>query len=354
MTKKTVLILVKTVLPLLLGIYLFWLFFSKMTDEHIVSFKRALSEANYFWIILSLVFGFIALVARAARWKYMLEPMGYKTPFWNRYHALLIGYLINFTIPRAGEPSRAAMLYRSDGVPFSKSFGTIIGERVFDIIMLGMITGVTMLIGYDDLMLIFDRIAGLGDSTGSVAVTNEMSSTKIIIYAVISMLAVGGIVVISVSSTLRLKFLQFIRDIVKGALSIFKSKNPWAFIFYTLLIWTCYLLMFIVPFYALVETADFPLSGFLIGFVAGSVGISLTNGGIGIYPLLVGMVVAFYLQNDYPTDAEGIGKALGMIVWSSQTILMITLGLLSLVLIPKNFSKENDTTRTAPEENSQP
>lgn len=351
MTKKTVLILVKTVLPLLLGIYLFWLFFSKMTDEHIVSFKRALSEANYFWIILSLIFGFIALTARAARWKYMLEPMGYKTPFWNRYHALLIGYLINFTIPRAGEPSRAAMLYRSDGVPFSKSFGTIIGERVFDIIMLGMITGVTMLVGYDDLMLIFDRIAGLGDTSTP---SNEMSSTKIIIYAVISMLAVVGIVVISVSKTLRLKFLQFIRDIVKGALSIFKSKNPLAFIFYTLLIWACYLLMFIVPFYALTETANFPLSGFLIGFVAGSVGISLTNGGIGVYPLLVGMVVAFYLQNDYPTDAEGIGKALGMIVWSSQTILMITLGLLSLVLIPKNFSKENDTTRTAPEENNQP
>jgi hypothetical protein len=96
------------------------------------------------------------------------------------------------------------------------------------------------------------------------------------------------------------------------------------------------------------------MSGFLIGFVAGSVGISLTNGGIGVYPLLVGMVVAFYLQNDYPTDAEGIGKALGMIAWTSQTILMITLGLLSLVLIPKNFSKENDKTRTAPEENSQP
>ena len=354
MTKKTLLILVKTVLPLLLGIYLFWLFFSNMTEEHIVSFKRALSEANYFWIVLSLVFAFIALAARAARWKYMLEPMGYTTPFWNRYHALLIGYLINFTIPRAGEPSRAAMLYRSDGVPFSKSFGTIIGERVFDIIMLGMITAVTMLVGYDDLMSIFDQIAGLGTSTGSVTQTDEMSSTTIIIYAVLSMLAVGGILVISVSSKLRLKFLQFIRDIVKGALSIFKSKHPWAFIFYTLLIWTCYLLMFIVPFYALEETTNFPMSGFLIGFVAGSVGISLTNGGIGVYPLLVGMVVAFYIQDDYPTDAEGIGKALGMIAWTSQTILMITLGLLSLVLIPKNFSKENDTTRTAPEETSQP
>jgi len=347
MSKKTILILVKTALPLGLGVYLFWLFFSSMSEEQITSFKRALSEANYFWIALSLIFSFMALYARAARWKYMLEPLGYKTPIWNRYHALMIGYLINFTIPRAGEPSRAVMLHRSDGVPFSKSFGTIVGERVFDVLMLGLVTGIALLIGRDDLMKIFDEIANMGSDTNE-----SESSNKILIYSVLTVIFIGFALLLGFKKRLRLKIVQFLKDVLKGSLSIFKTKNPSGFILYTLLIWACYLLMFMVPFYSLSETSNFPLSGFLIGFVAGSVGISLTNGGIGVYPLLVGMVVSFYIRDDYPTEADGIGKALGMIVWISQTFFMIALGLLSLILIPKNYSKENDKTRESSEQNS--
>lgn len=349
MTKKTILLLIKTVLPLALGLYLFWYFFSKMTDEHIISFKKAVSEANYFWIVLSLVFSFVALYARAARWKYMLEPLGYKTPVKNRYHAMMIGYLINFTIPRAGEPSRAAMLYRSDGVPFSKSFGTIIGERAFDVVMLGIITGITMLIGYADLATIFSEISKLG------AKPNEEGGfgIKQIILISFAVLFVGGIILIVYKQTLRHKLIQFVKDVFNGVFAVFKTKNPGGFILYTLLIWVCYLAMFIVPFYGLKETSNFPVSGFFIGFVAGSVGISLTNGGIGVYPLLVGMVVAFYLKADLPEkEAEGIGNALGMIVWVSQTIFMVLLGLISLALLPKNYSKNDDTSRQSSEQNS--
>lgn len=339
MTKKTVLVLLKTVLPLLIGLYLVWLFFSSMSEEHVQSFKKAIREANYFWVVLSLALSFVALAARAARWKYMLEPLNYKTPFWNRYHAMMIGYLINFTIPRAGEPSRAAMLYRSDGVPFSKSFGTIIGERVFDVLMLGLVTGITMLIGYDDLMKIFDLIAGMGGEEQTTGF-----GTKQLVYLVLALLVLGGLLLVIFNASFRSKLLNFIKDVWNGVISIFKTKNPGGFIFYTLLIWVSYVLMFIIPFYALEETSNFPVSGFFIGFVAGSVGISLTNGGLGAYPFLVGMVVAFYLKDDYAEDAEGIGKALGMLVWSFQTIFMVALGLISLVLLPKNYEKEHVKT----------
>jgi hypothetical protein len=83
------------------------------------------------------------------------------------------------------------------------------------------------------------------------------------------------------------------------------------------------------------------MSGIFLGFIAGSLGIVLTNGGIGTYPVLVGLVVAFYIGKDYPEEALGIGTALGWIIWLSQTIMMIVLGLISLVLIPKNFTEEN-------------
>lgn len=340
MNKKTLLFVVKTLLPLALGAYLFWLFFSKMTDEHIVSFKKAIAEANYFWIALSLLFSFLALCSRAIRWKYMLEAMDYKTSFWNRYHAMMIGYLVNFTVPRAGEASRAAMLYRSDGVPFSKSFGTIIGERIFDLIMLAIVTSITMLIGYDDLMILFSQITNLSDGSEG----GDTGSLKIWLLAGGLVFLISVTVILYFNKKLQSKVVSFLKDIVSGVLSIFKSKHPIAFIGHTLFIWLCYIAMFVVPFLALKETTAFPVSGYLIGFIAGSVGISLTNGGIGIYPLLVGLVVSFYLTPVYGTEAEGIGKALGMLMWSSQTIILIILGLLSLVLLPKNYSNDNDSS----------
>lgn len=341
--KKTILTLAKTVLPLLIGIYLFWLFFSSMSEEHINSFKKALKEANYFWVFLALLLEFISLWARSARWKYMLEPMGYETPWKNRYNAMMIGYLINYTIPRAGEPSRAAMLYRSDGVPFAKSFGTIIAERAVDVIMLGLVVCGTMLIGYNDLISIFDEIEQqLG---GGSATVSEGISTKQIVYGVLACLVLFGVLVFIFSKPIREKLVNFTKGIMNGVLAIFKTKNPWGFVGYTVIIWVCWILMFIVPFYSLKETSNVPLAGMLIGFVVGSIGISFTNGGIGVYPLLVGLVVAFYLQGTYPSEARGIGNALGMIIWLSNTALMITLGLISLVLLPKNYSKEDDKIR---------
>ena len=82
-------------------------------------FYKALSEANYFWIALSLIIGVIAHYSRAHRWKYVLEPLGYETNGRNRFYTVLIGYMVNLTIPRAGEASRVVMIGRSDGVPFT-------------------------------------------------------------------------------------------------------------------------------------------------------------------------------------------------------------------------------------------
>ena len=327
--------IIKTFLPLAIGVYLVWLFFSGMSEEHILSFKRALKEANYFYIFISLILAWVALYSRAERWKYVLEPLGYTSSWKHRYHAVMIGYLVNFTIPRSGEPTRSLMLQRSDNIPFSKSFGTIIAERAVDLIMLASICGITFLIGYDDLMTILTKVK---DELGSTDAENP-SSMGWIKYAVIAVIALG-VIIIAMIPTLRQKFIDFVKDVMKGVLAIFKSKNPWAFIGHTFLIWGCYVVEFIIPFYCWEETSTIPLSGMMIAFVAGSIGITFTNGGIGAYPLLVGLVVAFYLHAFPQTEAEGIGKALGMIVWTAQTILMVVLGLISLVLLPKNYKTD--------------
>lgn len=342
MTKKTLLTIVKTVLPLLLGVYLIWVFFANMAEDpkKLSAFYKAISEANYWWIILSVILGVVAYFSRAYRWKYVLEPLGYQTNFWNRYHAVMIGYLINLTIPRAGEASRSAMLYRSDGVPFSTSFGTIIAERAIDLIMLGSIAFLTAVLGYDDFFEIKSQI--IEKFGGSANSSSNGFPWKYIIYGVIGLVFLGMAYLFLFNLNFRKKLLGFVKDVLAGLFSIFKSKQPLGYIFHTIVIWGCYIVMFALPFQALEETSSIPFQGILLGFIAGSLGITFTNGGIGTYPLLVGLVVAFYISKTTDVDGTGVGNALGMLVWITQTFLMIILGLLSLVLLPKNYTQEKE------------
>ncbi len=339
MVKKWIGTLLKTVLPLLLGVYLVWYFFDSMSPTTREHFYRELKEANYFWIVLSLVMSFLALLSRAYRWKYTLEPLGYKTKFWNRYHALMIGYIMNLTIPRAGEATRAAMLYRSDGVPFSKSVGTIIAERAIDLVMLMAIVLFTAWIGYEDFWEIKYHIQHRFAAKPGA----EPSMWQSVVFYTFILLFVAGLLALIFLEKLRTKVVKFIKEVFAGVFAIFRSRNPFSYAAHTLFIWASYLTYFWIAFWSLDETASFPFDGIMIGFVAGSLGITFTNGGIGAFPLVVGLVVAFFLGDELGEEtAQGIGFAIGMIIWSSQTLMMILLGLLSLVLLPKNYSKKDE------------
>jgi uncharacterized membrane protein YbhN (UPF0104 family) len=339
--KKTIGFLLKTFLPLGIGVYLFWYFFSSMDKNSLNEFYKAFREANYFWIFLSLILSFIALLARAKRWEYVLEPMGHKSAFWNRYHSIMIGYLVNLTIPRAGEASRAVFLYRSDNVPFAKSFGTIVAERAVDLVMLATIGFIALTAGAEDFDLIWNEmLARFGAKPGE----EGGFPFKLVILSVAAL----GVAFLTYKYfkdvVFKGKIIEFVKGLIAGVFSIFKSTNPIGYVLLTITIWSCYLLMFGICFMAIEPTSDFPIKGMLIGFIAGSIGITFTNGGIGTYPLLVGLVIAFYLKEDYGDSAQGIGNALGMVIWISQTVMMILLGLLSLILIPKNFLKKNVET----------
>lgn len=336
---KTILIkILKTVLPLAFGCYVMYSIFAKMGKTEKEIFYQAIDKADYKWIILSMLLSILAFASRAYRWKYMLEPLGYKTSFWNRYHSMMIGYIINLTIPRAGEASRSAMLYRSEGVPFTKSFGTIIAERAVDFVMLLLVAGLTALLGMDNFFRIFHEISvKFGGKQ-----TNDPNAFpwKLIIYGIIAAGGIGLLVVMKYKPALRQKVVGFIKDIFEGLLSIFKTKNPSGYLFHTLFIWVSYIGYFGIAFFALEETKDFPFSGILLGFIAGSLGIIFTNGGLGVFPLLIAMVVQLVLQDKLP-NALAIGNALGMIIWASQTLMLVLLGLLSFIFLPKNFSKED-------------
>lgn len=338
-TKKIIGTLLKTILPLAFGLYLFWYFFTSMTPESKDYFYRAIREANYFWVILAMILGVVAYLSRAFRWKYVLEPLGYETKFWHRYHAVMIGYLINLTIPRAGEASRSAMLYRSDGVPFSTSFGTIIAERAVDFVVLSSIALLTAFIGFDDFMEIKRQIEVRFSGTDQVQQSGFQ--WKYIVYGVMALGALVLAYLVLFKKSFRDKFINFAKEVMAGLFSIFRSQFPFSYLIHTAVIWVCYLAMFALPFQSLEATSQLDSGAILLGFIAGSLGITFTNGGIGTYPLLVGLVVAFYIGEDHP-EGQAVGNALGMLIWTSQTILMIILGLISMAMLPKNYSKEEE------------
>ena len=333
MSKKQLIKILKTVLPLLLGVYLTWFIFHSMSDEALHFFYKSLKEANYFFVFISLLLAGFADYARAKRWQYTLEPLGYTTNTWNRFYAMMIGYVVNLTIPRAGEASRAIMLQQSDGVPFVKSFGTIIMERIVDVLILGIISVVTFfLVGADFWEIKNEIINKFG--------VNEDSNSfyPIFKWTLISILVLVLIIVFFVSSA-RKKIIEFVLSLKEGVFSIFKIQKPWKYLLFTFLIWSSYILIFIIQFQALNETANVPIRGILLAFILGAGGISFTNGGIGTYPLLVGIVTGFYLKKEGIDHPEAIANALGMLIWMSQTLLMLVLGLISLYILPRKIKK---------------
>lgn len=323
---------IKIFIPLGIGVYLFWYFFHQMQGAQMDEFYHAIYTTNYWWIFLSLVLSFIDFIIRAERWKLTLEPLGYTTKLSNRYHSLMIGYIINLTIPRAGEASRSMMLYRSEKVPFAKSFGTIISERVVDVVFLGSIAVLTYVLNVENFQLIFEEIQhtfGIQKGGNTRSYLIGIGLLMVIIFALICFLIPG----------IKAKINTFIKGLISGIFSVFKMKKGGLYVFYSFLIWALYILYFYVCFLSMEFTANLSFNTILLAFIAGSLGIVFTNGGIGAFPLLIGIVIGVVEKDTIP-NAQTIGNALGMVIWSFQTLLVILLGVISLILLPKPHGKE--------------
>ena len=306
---KTVL---KIGLPLLLGVALVWFSLSQVPLQELVQYFK---NANYVWIGLGVFFGLMSHLSRAYRWRFLIEPLGYKLRLPNSIMAVFATYLINYTIPRAGEIARASILTNYEGVPFEKGFGTIVAERVADLLVLIAIIVFTMYLEYD---FIYSYLI------------ERFNTTKLIIacFLVIVIMISLTYFVNRSSYKLATKIKSFLIGLKEGVLSIFKMKNKWEFIGHTIFIWAMYVLMFYITTFAIPETSNIPLAAVFIGFIAASFSIAATNGGIGSYP------VAIYLAFSIFNIAKEPSIAFGWIVWTSQTLMVIILGGISLIYLP--------------------
>ena len=306
-----------------------------MTTEDIAVFKKTIRNANPWYIFLSLLLAFVSYLSRAYRWGLTLHPVGYCSTLKNQYHSLMIGYLVNMTIPRAGEFTRSLMLKRSDNIPIAGSFGTIVTERIIDMLILLTISFLSIFLNKAEAYTI---ISDLKD--GFFGTTQNTENTDGSGYIWLGAGLVILMTVIFLNKKIRSKILGFLQSLKEGLLSIFKVNKIGSYILHTFLIWGSYLIMFALPFWAIDATAEVPISGMFLAFIFGAVGISFTNGGMGAYPLLIGITTAYYINAAGGSDALAIGNALGMVIWATQTIFLILLGLISLVLMPRKYNTD--------------
>lgn len=306
------------ILPIALGVFLIWYSISKLTPSDIQSIKTSFKTANYIWVLVSLLLGALSHLSRAYRWKFLLEPLGYKPRFANSIMAVLIAYLLNLFIPRSGEIARAASVKKYENIPFEKAIGTIVAERVADVIMLLIIIGIafslqTELIG----SYIFKNSEG----------SNVYS--KLFMFIGLPLIGLGLYWYFKNSKNLIIiKIISFISGLIEGVISILKMRKKWEFIFHTLFIWLMYVLMFYSVTFALPETTNLPFGAIIVGFVLGSLSMALTNGGLGTYPVFVAGALVLYKIEMNPA------LAFGWIMWTAQTIMIVLFGGLSFLMLP--------------------
>ena len=301
----------KIVLPLALGGFLVWYSLSSVSIYTLIKYFK---EANYSWIALGLFFGLLSHLSRAYRWKFLLEPIGYKPNFGNSVMAVLVAYLVNYAVPRAGEVSRAAVMTNYENIPFEKGFGTIVAERITDLIMMLIIIAITLFVQFDfiyDLLIKNFNPIKIGVILGILIVVFSIFSSR----------------VRKAKSGIGLKIKNFIAGLIEGATSVFKMKHKWAFIFHTVFIWVMYIFMFWATIPA-IEGLHVPFGGILIGFIAGGFSIAATNGGIGLYPIAVAGALALFGVAQEPATA------FGWIMWTAQTAMIIIFGGLAFLLLP--------------------
>lgn len=311
------------VIPVLIGIAVIWYSISKLSPEDIAAIKNSFQTANYRWVGLSLLLGLLSNMSRAYRWQFMLSPLGYKPKFLNSLMAILIAYLLNMVIPRAGEIARASTISKFEKVPFEKAFGTIVSERIADVIIL-------LVIIFLAFVLQTELISGY--------LFKQESSSSSFKWILLSGTAVFGFLFYRLlknsANPIVKKIQNFIYGLIQGVLSIFRMNKKWAFIFHTLFIWSMYILMYYVITFAMPETQNLPFSAIVVSFVVGSLSIALTNGGLGTFPVFVASALTLYQV------PESAALAFGWIAWTAQTLMVIVLGGLSFIILPMYNRKE--------------
>lgn len=314
------------------------IFFIVITVKQI-DFERVesvLKETNYFWIFASMAISILTYWIRAARWNLLLKPMGYYTKTSSGFWAISFAYFMNLTIPRSGEVARATSLYKMERVPFEKSFGTVVLERVIDLLFLGLSFGLTLLFNYETLI----HFIKLGDKENSS--THQVEPSYIKYYIAIGILVLLVLILSFFWKKItQLPFFEklktFLFGLWEGIKSISKLEKRGLFIFYSFALWICYFLMTYLVFFAFPDTKNFGIPEGLFLLIAGSLGMILPVSGGLAYPYIMSIAFSavYFTKGGDEHEGRAIGDYFGLILYLAQVISMLLFGLIAIYKIAR-------------------
>ena len=309
----------------LLGIALIWWSLHQIPAEEWTKFTLALKQSKL-WIVFP-VFIILGLshFLRALRWRLIMEPLGYRPSIANTYLAVLIGYLANLAIPRLGEVLKCTLLAKYEKVPAEKIVGTIVAERAFDVISLGIVFLLALGLQFNVIEAGWNQIKN--QTNASVIDSNEGDWKMYLLVGI-------GMVLIVLFFILRKRIPSIVGSIKKiisgiweGVMSATKLKQHNLFFLYSFGIWFLYLLATYVGLYATAGTeSSFATAISCLAYA--SIGMILTPGGIGAYAYFMAKVLELN-GVDYT-----LGLANGTLQWFSQFLIVIVLGGVSLIILP--------------------
>lgn len=327
--------IIKVLLSLGFGAGIIIWFWTSMSENDKAQTIDAFKRANYFWVLLAPFIGFLANFIRTQRWILLLRPLNYHPSYYNTFNSVMLMYFFNLFVPRLGEVMRCTILAKYEDVPVEKSLGTMVTERIVDVLCLGVVFLIVfMFLGkenYDILSERFNEVtAGFGDNI-FFNIAKYSIPVLIIVGAIFfswQYIRKNGI------EKLQLLIRSKIKSLLGSILSIKNIKEKPQFVILTISMWIAYIVMFYVNYFALPETKDLPFFSALVCLVFGTFAIVITPGGIGVFPIAIQLVLVSYKVE------PSIALALGMIAWSVQTLGVLIGGIISLVLINLNNKKK--------------
>jgi uncharacterized membrane protein YbhN (UPF0104 family) len=313
-----------------IGILLIWWSLHQIPPQEWEKFTLALKKSKL-WIIfpVGLILGLSHLV-RALRWRLIMDPLGYKPSITNTFLAVLIGYLANLAVPRLGEVLKCTLLSKYEKVPAEKIVGTIVAERAFDVISLGIVFLLALTLQFSVVEAGWNQFKSYGKAAGDASSSNE--NTYIIIAAFVFIFIAALWFFRSKMQNAISTIQKIIAGVWEGVMSATKLKKHNLFFFYSFAIWFLYLLATYVGLYATEGTeSSFQTAISCLAFA--SIGMIITPGGIGAYAYFMAKVLELN-GVDYT-----LGLANGTLQWFSQFIIVIVLGGIALIILPL-FNKQ--------------
>jgi uncharacterized protein (TIRG00374 family) len=326
---KTLANILKYLVFLAIALVLLYLAFK---DNNPQKMLEDLRQANYLWVLVGSVCGYLAMVSRGIRWNILLEPMGYKPSVFNSINAVNVGYLANMAVPRLGEVTRCTAMNRAEKIPVDKLIGTVIIERIVDMIMLALMFGLTLVLKYDALSSFIGK-----SFEGRKA--SPSAGLPVWVWIVLAFVTASILVVYLFRTTLmQLKWVGRAKNLFLGIAGGFKSvllvRRRGAFLFHTVFIWGMYFLMSYLSFYCLPATNGLTLSdGLFIMIVGGIAMIAPAPGGLGAFhaAVILGLTTL-------GIDADS-ARSYAVIAHSSQTLMMLCTGAVALFLLSLSRKK---------------